>query len=1021
DAARHDLARGASAVQAALGEQVARLLEWANWDDTVHYVKTLDPAYETANLNPGNLATQDADLIVFANPQGRVVKRVAFQRGTGQPRPFPPDLNRHLQPGSALLRGGSNSVTGLLALGPRVMLLAARPVLPSTAQGPPSGTIVSGAFLNDRSLATLRGETRLSLFLTPLEGLNAGNGLTPMAAGLLALPPGVGRVWRLSPDTVAAGQLLPTLDGGQPLALRVHAPRTVLPVARRSIGLLNMSLLGMALVYALGSLAFLRARVLRPAGRLLADCLESAGRAGVPLPSPDSRNELTRLDQGLRGTMNALLSSREALDAERQALSRRVAEQTEGLRQAELAERFAKLELESYLEEIADLVVSAAPDGRLTSVNRAWERLLGYSRDELRSLSLNGLLDPDDLASVTSRFTRAVRSARAEPLALRVRGRSGRALYLEGSLTPRLRDGQVIFVRAILHDVTARQRASELERDRNTILELIAADSTLGEVFDRLEGLMRAQGVTGASLRVQAPGQPDPPGTASARVPMPGGDQPAREVVIQVPRWALEPRDGGDGFEPSGFEMLGSLQRLVRLAVDRHVLRLELERRAHFDILTGLPNRAQFMTDLDRRLAGAARGGARLAVGFLDLDNFKRVNDTLGHAGGDEVLREAARRLEGAMRAGDLVARISGDEFTFCLAARDAHEAAVAGDRCLNALRAPMTVGGQVVKVSATLGLAVFPEDGLGAATLLAHADAALYEAKVGGRNRQAFYSPAADARARRRAALEGALAGALGRGEFSLVYQPQLWLQPGSRAGKLRGFEALLRWTSPSLGPVPPAEFVPVLEDTGLIVPVGGWVLRAALAQARAWQSAGLDGGTMAVNLSARQLSDPRFVDRVRALLTEPLPGPLEIELTESLLLASGGEGRDALGAVRALGVILAIDDFGTGYSSLAYLKDLQVDVLKVDQAFVRQVNDPDGQARRIIQAMLSMAHGLGLLTVAEGLETREQERALSTLGADIGQGFALARPLDPAATVSWLRAATGHPPAATAGRAAR
>jgi diguanylate cyclase (GGDEF)-like protein/PAS domain S-box-containing protein len=413
---------------------------------------------------------------------------------------------------------------------------------------------------------------------------------------------------------------------------------------------------------------------------------------------------------------------------------------------------------------------------------------------------------------------------------------------------------------------------------------------------------------------------------------------------------------------------------------------------ADHDALTGLPNRRLFLHSLARGIERAAGTEGTLAVLFVDLDRFKRINDVFGHDAGNTVLRDAARRIGSCVRDHDTVARLGGDEFTVLLEGVETTPGICAvADRIRAELKRPFPVAESEVYVSASIGIALFPRDGTSAEELLKRSDVAMYQAKKNGRDNQQFYSAESATRISRGIDMEARLRRALEHGELDLHYQPQV----GFADGEIRSVEALVRWSNPELGWVPPVQFIPLAEETGLIQPIGAWVLETAIAQAKAWQNAGLRPMRMCINVSARQLNE-RLVKTVsRSLaLTGMSPSCVELEITESVMVSRDPGTDAALEALRALGVGFAIDDFGTGYATFDYLKRLPVRTLKVDGSFVRNVcENPDDAA--IVTASVSLARSLALRVVAEGVETAEQHALLGELGCDDCQGFYTSRPL--------------------------
>ncbi len=429
----------------------------------------------------------------------------------------------------------------------------------------------------------------------------------------------------------------------------------------------------------------------------------------------------------------------------------------------------------------------------------------------------------------------------------------------------------------------------------------------------------------------------------------------------------------------------------------------ELNRLAYYDALTDLPNRTLFEDRLTQALSSAQRERRTVGVLSLSLERFKKINDTLGHAEGHRLLREVAARLTNCVRDGVTVARFEGDEFALLLAQVGGTEDVLEVIRQINeALKLPFTLGGQELFVTLNVGISLSPSDGEDAPTLLKNAGAALYRAKEQGGSNYQFYTADMNARALKRLVLENSLRRALERKEFEVYYQPKVDVN----TGRVVGAEALVRWRHPELGLVSPAEFIPLAEDTGLIVAIGEWVLRTACARCKAWQDAGLAPLSVAVNLSARQFQQPNLSATVIRILRETglCPQDLEMELTESSIMRNADSAVRSLGELKKAGVKIAIDDFGTGYSSLGYLKRLPIDKLKVDRSFVRDVTtNPDDAT--LVTAITTLAHNLRLKVVAEGVETEEQLRFLRLLGCDEWQGYLCSGPLPAGAFEELLR----------------
>jgi diguanylate cyclase (GGDEF)-like protein len=452
--------------------------------------------------------------------------------------------------------------------------------------------------------------------------------------------------------------------------------------------------------------------------------------------------------------------------------------------------------------------------------------------------------------------------------------------------------------------------------------------------------------------------------------------------------------------------ILESAARLARVAIEHSHFYDDLQFQAHHDALTGLANRALFEDRLTAALSEARELSQTLALLFVDLDRFKQINDTISHRAGDIFLTEIAGRLRRAVRPGDTVARIGGDEFNILItnigSQSDAEE--IAG-RVLDAMGQPMIVDGHSVAGSASIGVAMFPEDGIEAEDLRREADAAMYCAKgLGGNRVQSF---GARNQTLDRVRMDRELRVALSDRTFAVHYQPKV-----AADGHFGGLEALLRLDHPQYGPIGPAQFIPVAEESGLIVPLGAWILDEVCRQMADWRACGMGQISVAVNVSSVQICRPDFARIVQDCLVRHgiSPWSIELELTESLLISGAEEPQRQMRQLRALGIRFSIDDFGTGYSSLSYLHRLQVDAIKLDRSFVQSI-DTDPAARRLVQAMIGVAESLGLNVIAEGVETEAQRAALIAAGCPMMQGFLFSRPRPAAELEDYLRGSTSNP----------
>jgi diguanylate cyclase (GGDEF)-like protein/PAS domain S-box-containing protein len=511
----------------------------------------------------------------------------------------------------------------------------------------------------------------------------------------------------------------------------------------------------------------------------------------------------------------------------------------------------------------------------------------------------------------------------------------------------------------------------------------------LAEVFDVTDGLTGSHAQDPSQLAIEH----------NRKVRLKGNyilvSREGNETAIEHSAAPIHDRDG---------RILGAVIVFRDVIVSRE-RRLQMLHLAEHDALTDLPNRLLLNDRLARAIALARRYGRRLAVLFLDCDRFKHINDTLGHAVGDQVLRSVARRLTTCVRESDTVSRHGGDEFLILLSEVDQPEdAGLIAEKIVSSVAEPHHISGHELTLTASVGIALYPEDGQDTQSLIMRADTAMYHAKNTGRNRVGFYRPDMEAPAIKRSSIESELRNALDAGEFRLYYQPTIDLD----SGRIRGAEALMRWHHPERGIIQPDQFIPAAEASALIIPMGRWALREACRQARAWQDAGLPAIPIAVNVSALQFRTAGFLEDIQRFLQETrLPSRfLELELTESALMVDTAATTSLLEVLKKNGVVLKVDDFGTGPSSLSYLQHCPVDVLKIDQSFVRGiVPTPDGAP--LVRAVIAMGKSLGCKVVAEGVETKHQFAYLRAERCDEGQGFHFSPPVDAATFERLLRMA--------------
>jgi diguanylate cyclase (GGDEF)-like protein/PAS domain S-box-containing protein len=718
-------------------------------------------------------------------------------------------------------------------------------------------------------------------------------------------------------------------------------------------------------------------------------------------------------------------------------------------KQAEAVLRTSEEQFRAIFAQAAVGITRVDLNGVLVEVNQKFCDMLGYEKDELLGRTVRDITHPDDYGQGSQYRAELVhgtaRSASGEKRFFR---KDGGILWARRTMSNACdAEGRPLYVISVVEDISARKREEQLLALEHAVTRTLAeADTAAAGLKAVLRTVCEEEGwelgryfvvddKAGVLRFGEAWGVPDPEierfiGMSRTLTYGPGVGLAGRVWQSGEPLWVADvnsdARVSAAGSAPESgirgafvFPLVSEGRtigvyifnsRAVREPEERllraiHVIgsqigqffqRKQAEDKvaqlAQFDTVTGLPNRHLFNDRLGQMLTQAQRNDWSIGVLFVDLDRFKAVNDTYGHAAGDMLLRQVAARLKNCVRSGDNVGRLSGDEFAVALSnLAKTDDAGLVAQKIVSALAAPFDLEGHQTYVSASIGIALFPGDGEDPDALIKNADTAMYRAKEQGRDGYQFYLPQMNERLTQRLQIEAQLRGALDRGEFLLHYQPKVSLATGA----ITGFEALLRWQRGERL-VSPAEFIAVLEETGLIVPVGEWALRSVCEQLKRWEQEGLAVRPVAVNLSARQFQRKGLAAVVGQVLRENRVEPelLELELTETLLMSDAEEAAETLRQLKSLGVRLAVDDFGTGYSSLAYLKRFPINALKIDRAFIRDaVTDPDDAA--IALTIISLAHSLKLKVVAEGVETEGQLNFLRSHGCDEMQGYYFARPL--------------------------
>lgn len=946
-------------VQDALSEEIAQLnlttTDWAEWDETYAFIENANKAYFNTYLTNLSIARLKLNLMLYVHSSGRIVFSKGFDLERKKQIPILKNFQKHLSAKSLLLPSSmKSSLKGLILLPEGPILIASRPILTSESSGSIRGALIMGRYLDAAATKRLAERTHLSVTLHRFDDAQMPPDFQAVRSSFSAKEPILIRP--LNEQTIAGYTLINDIYGKPALVMRVDTPRLIYKQGQVSIRYLVLSILVVGLVFCVATLLLLEKLVLSRVSRLSADVtsIGTSGDLSARLLSLSGTDELSSLASTINGMLEALENS---LHNQRES-EQRYHKQNTVL--AELARRkmLDCSELNASLSEITEAACHTLEVERVSiwlyNDDRSkmhcvdvYERSTGQ---HWQNKDLTAASHPAYFKALEQERTIAAHDAQTDP-----RTKEFTEDYLSPLGITSLIDapiwlgGQTVGVVCHEHVGTTRHWCLEEQNFAASIADLVSLSIEACERKRSQEALRKAH--DDLEIRVK--------------------ERTAELALIN--------------------------EELQAEVTERKIAEARLIHDAFHDSLTGLPNRALFMERLERAIERAKRLKNYLfAVLFLDLDRFKLVNDSLGHLVGDQLLIAFVRRLEVWLRSTDTVARLGGDEFVILLEdIKDVSDATQIAERIQKELTLPFNLSGHEVFITTSIGIALSttgydqPED------LLRDADTVMYRAKALGKARHEVFDKAMHARAVTQLQLENDLRRALERQELQIHYQPIVSL----KTSMITGFEALVRWQHPSLGLISPAEFIPLAEETGLIVPIGYWVLRESCRQVRAWQERFVATSplTLSVNFSGKQFSQPNLLKQVDQVLQETgfNARSLKLELTESVLIENAESAAAMLSQLRILGVQIHIDDFGTGYSSLSYLHRFPIDALKIERSFISSMGI-DNENLELVRTIITMAHNLNMNVVAEGIETAEQLTQLRALQCEYGQGYFFSKPLN-------------------------
>ena len=948
--ARENLRRGHKALDVFLEDLKALSLDWAWWDDTYQFAQSPSSTYIESNLNLDTFQAQKLNLLLIYNVRGEMAWGGYVDPLAGLYASVPENIlefmDQRVRPGAPRFTG--EAFAGFMVLPDRIFIVSCQRVLTSNREGPPTGWLLMGRLVNQSLVSRLSDIVGLDLALErdQRQGLVFGDA------------------------EIKASEILPDLDGNPALTLTVRTPREIRLAGEQATRGILLAIVFTGLILAVLTMVFLERQVLARVARLERQVVVAAHDPASKPVTLGGDDELTNLARSIDGMFHDLRDN----------------------------ERFLKQVLDSL--QVGVMLVEA--DTRtVTDVNKLGCELTGLSREEIVGKPCHGFICPRP-------------EGQCPVLDQGHSGESFKAKVLRG-------DGTTIDVLKSVARVELKGRQYLLESFVD-ISDLETAQNALAQSEERYRDLFMNTGT--ASMLIEA--------DKTIRlannefISLVGGLSEA-EVVGQPWPGFFHPEDRqrmeeyhamrrkGPGLAPRNYEtrvltrqgeirevyMTVSVIPGTQLSVasvlditDRKQAERQLERQAFFDTLTGLANRQLFQDRLRRAMRTASRDNSQVGLLLLDLDDFKHVNDSLGHSAGDQVLREAAARFSRVLRDADTLARLGGDEFAVVVEGLPGIDplSRLAQD-LIECLRQPFRVEHSEVYLGVSVGIAVYPLDAADAERLIQNADLAMYRAKEQGKNSFGLFQKELNDQAVRRLTMEAELRQALADGRFSVMYQPKVDIA----TSRIVGMEALVRWREQDGSLRPPSAFIPFAESSGLILAIDFFVLEEACRQTVRWNRAGFPGLLLSANLSAQHFRHMELPGQVLGILENTGLGPaqLELEITETAVLKSFQIARTLMEDLRTQGVSFALDDFGTGYASLSYLAGLPLQTIKMDRSFVQRIGETGGRGGALARTVLSMADGLGLPVVAEGVETLEQLEFLRGAGCRLVQGYLFAPPI--------------------------